>query len=165
MSDWIIVILCRNKGFELKDVPAFLEVHGNLQFSLIWMCLEVIPKGTSTSLRCALRSRAEPCIGVCMWKWIITHMNYNSQNVFSFSRLLSPPLSHTWWTVVRCSRYQYFSSLKLLSDKQVHLLNFCPTGTLSSHLLIFLGLFFILSSVFSPDFTLFAKVVLDLLLS
>lgn len=60
------MILCRNKGFELKDVPAFLEVHGNLQFSLIWMCLAVILKGTSTSLRCALRSRAEPCIGVCM---------------------------------------------------------------------------------------------------
>lgn len=34
----------RRKGFESKDVPAFLEVHGNPLLSLIWMCLEVILK-------------------------------------------------------------------------------------------------------------------------
>ena len=122
MSHWTALVLDRSRGFGSKVCRCLGWCRGIqccLSPSNVWRWFEKV------TLYLALTSfgGVEPCISVCVWKWIITE----------FTKMFSPfvPLPHlfyTWW--IRFLNLEWelpaFLQLRLRLDNRVHLLNFFP---------------------------------------
>lgn len=122
MSHWAALVLDGSRGFESKVCQCLWWCRGIqccLSPSNVWRWFgKVNLHLASTSF-----GGIELCIGVCVWKWIITEFTKMFSDFIPF-----PYLFYTWW--IRFLNLEWklpaFLQLHLLSDNRVHLLNFFP---------------------------------------